>query len=137
LKRRWLAFGGCFAFVAAVIFMADTGGGRWLFTWIERHPGSDKAGHFVMVGALAFFLNLALGGRRIAGLLLGGVLIGITLTIEEASQAWNPARKFDLLDLCANLAGVFTADLLARWWLKRRLAPRNASAMPSRDAKPS
>jgi polysaccharide biosynthesis protein VpsQ len=137
LNTRWLAFAGCLALVAAVIFLADNGGARWLFRWIERNPGSDKAGHFILVGALAFLLNLALAGRKVAGLLLGGILIGIALTLEEASQAWNPARNFDLLDLAANLAGVFAADLAARWRLRGRLAKRRPTAMTSRDADPS
>jgi polysaccharide biosynthesis protein VpsQ len=137
LSRRWLVFGGFLSFVGLVILLADTGSARWLFSWMEDHPGSDKVGHFFLVGTLAFFLNVALGGRKIVGLMLGSVLIGIVLTIEEASQAWFPSRNFDMLDLCANLAGVFTADLAARWWLKLRLARSDAPAIKPNDAKPS
>jgi polysaccharide biosynthesis protein VpsQ len=132
-----MAFGGCLAFVAFVIFAADTGGARWLFGWMDGHPGSDKVGHVVLVGALAFFLNVALRGTKLAGVMFGGLLVAIALTLEEASQAWFPSRNFDFMDICANLTGVFAADLISRWWLKRRLARRDASATSSDNAKSS
>jgi hypothetical protein len=111
------------AFVVGIIFIADRGGLRPFFEWIAEHPGSDKAGHFVLIGGLAFMLNVALGMRRCAvgpfRLAFGGLLIGIAITIEEISQIWIPSRKFDFGDLAANYAGIICAGWLARWWLRR------------------
>jgi hypothetical protein len=104
--------------VAGVIAMADSGGFRRFFTWLNRTPFADKAGHFAGIGALAFFLNSALGGRALAlgpvRLLLGGVIVALVMTGEEFSQVWIPCRRFEWGDLAANYAGIVVAQLVCR-----------------------
>ena len=78
-------------------------------------------GHFVLIGASAGLLNLALGLRTVRWFgrawLLGSVIIVIFCTLEEISQHWLPARSFDLLDLAGDYAGIFCFG-----WLAKRIA---------------
>lgn len=68
---------------------------------ILKLQGVDKLGHFVLYGLLALFASAYFGRtKRVAGIL------AVLATIEEASQAWFPARTFDLWDLAATLAGI-------------------------------
>ena len=98
---------------------------RWpdpLFAWIDRYPGIDKAGHFLLIGGLALALNWGLQGRRVRlgqlALQLGGVVIAAVTTVEEFSQLWISTRAFDWGDLAANYAGIACADWLARRGLR-------------------
>jgi VanZ family protein len=122
-KRRWILFGAWLTFVVVIITFADRNRLRGFFEWVVEHPGSDKLGHFVLIGGLAFMLNLALGMRRIAlgpvHVALGGLLIAVAITMEEFSQLYIPSRKFDWGDLAANYAGILCAGWLASWWLRR------------------
>ena len=90
-----------------------------MFTFIERHPGSDKLGHIFLIGTLAFTLNYALRARTVplkcCRVQLGGLIVAVVMTIEECSQIWIPSRNFDLLDLAANYASILFAG-----WLTRR-----------------
>ena len=120
--QRWVPFGVLLSIVTGAILVASF---RWpdeVFAWIDRYPGSDKAGHFLLIGALALSLNWALRGRRVRlGRLivqLGGLVIAAVITVEEFSQLWIPARSFDWADLVANYAGIACADWLARGWLR-------------------
>jgi polysaccharide biosynthesis protein VpsQ len=120
--RRWAPFALVLLIVIGAVFAADFRKGGAIFAWIERHPGSDKVAHFLLLGTLAFSLNCALQGRRArigpCVLLLGGVLVGVGITVEEFSQLWIPGRTFDWRDLAANYAGIACADWLARRWLR-------------------
>lgn len=115
--NRWVPFAAMALFVGGVIFCADAGLARGLFEWLDRHPGSDKAGHFLLVGGVAWTLNRALRGRMIplgfASVQAGGLVIAILMTLEEFSQLWIAGRKFDLGDLAANYAGVLVAGWLS------------------------
>jgi len=117
-RLRWALALGWLAFVAVVIFCADRRLLRPAFSFVDAHPGSDKIGHFVLIGGTAFLLNLALGLREVRwlgrGWLLGSVLVGTVFTLEEISQLWLPARSFDLLDLAGDYAGILFFGWLAR-----------------------
>lgn len=108
--------------VGAAILSADFHRARRLFDWIEAHAGSDKLGHFLLLGGLSWTLNYALCGRFVRvgpiGIQLGGLIIAALITLEEVSQLWIPYRHFDLGDLAANYAGIAFADWLARRWLR-------------------
>ena len=112
--KRWLPTIAFFLFVSLIILLADEGWARGFFAWIQNSGGGDKAGHFVLIGGLAFFLNLSLGCRKWRGLLAGSLIIVVLCTAEEFSQLFSRYRHFDWLDLAANYAGIFTAGLLAR-----------------------
>ena len=119
-------------FISAVIFCADR---HWLtpvYRFITAHPGSDKAGHFVLIGGMAFLLNLSLDVRTVRLLgwrwLLGGVLVAGVCTLEEISQIWIPGRTFDLLDLAGDYAGIMFFGWLAKVVVRRRGGSLNLSA---------
>lgn len=104
-----------------IIYLADHGLLRPIYKFIGVYPGSDKIGHFVLIGASAGLLNLALGLHTVRWLgrdwLLGSVIIVVFCTLEEISQHWLPARSFDLLDLAGDYAGIFCFG-----WLAKRIA---------------
>jgi multisubunit Na+/H+ antiporter MnhB subunit len=106
-----------FVAVVGIIMLADSGGAAWLFRWIERTPGGDKAGHFVLIGGMALLLNLALRARRMPALgrhwLIGSLVVVALFTAEEYSQKFNRRRHFDYGDLAADYAGIWCAGWLA------------------------
>ncbi len=118
-----IATGLWLAGIVWIIFLADTRGARRIFFWIQRHPGSDKVGHFLLIGGMAFFLNLALRARTFRWLgrswLLGSALVAVAFTLEEVSQRFIASRSFDLVDLAADFAGI-----LFFGWLARRFCAR-------------
>ena len=128
MKSRAVLFAAVwFAFIVFVTYLADTGGAPWLFAWIERVPGSDKVGHFFLIGGLAFLANLALRGRRVPlfgrRLLLGSLAVLVVFTAEEYSQKFNRRRHFDYGDLAADYAGIFCVAWLATRAHGGRAAP--------------
>ncbi len=115
---RWTFTAAWLVFILAVIFCADR---HWLtpvYRFIAAYPGSDKIGHFVLIGGMAGLLNLSLGLRSVRVLgwawLLGGVIVGVACTVEEVSQIWIPWRTFDLLDLAGDYAGIVFFGWLAK-----------------------
>jgi VanZ family protein len=65
--------------------------------------GLDKLGHFLMLGALSLFAVGFFGAARWRRVVF---VLGLLSALEEASQAWFPARTLDALDLAANLLGI-------------------------------
>jgi hypothetical protein len=121
---RWAAVIVWLLMCGVIICLADRGLLRPIYKFIGVYPGSDKIGHFVLIGASAGLLNLALGLRTVRWLgrdwLLGSVVIAVFCTVEEISQHWLPARSFDLLDLAGDYAGIFFFGWLAKWVARRR-----------------
>lgn len=120
-RLRWAIAAGWVLMCLFIIYLADRGLLKAVYRFIGVHPGSDKLGHFVLIGGSAGLLNLALGLRTVRwcgrGWLLGSVIIVIFCTLEEISQHWLPARSFDLLDLAGDYAGIFCFG-----WLAKRVA---------------
>ena len=86
-------------------------------------PDIDKVLHFLLWGLAAFWLELWLGGRRVAvgrwrlpAALLAPLLLA---TADEAAQGFSPMRSLDLGDGLCNAAGI-----LLCWSLARRLTRR-------------
>lgn len=82
-------------------------------------PFVDKALHFLLFGAIVFWLNLWLKGRKVK---LGlwsiplAILLPLTIaTLEEIAQQFSPFRTADLTDLASDLSG-----MLFFWWLSNR-----------------
>ena len=115
---RWLLALAWFAGIATIIFLADSFRARGFFNAMQALPGGDKAGHFVLIGAMAFFLNFALRCRTFPALgrrwLLGSAIILALAAVEECSQLWFPHRTFDLGDFVADAAGIWCFGWLAR-----------------------
>jgi VanZ family protein len=77
---------------------------------IALRGGLDKVGHFLMLGTLSL---LAVGFFGRARSLRVVLVLGLLSALEEASQAWFPARTVDALDLAANLLGISVGGLIA------------------------
>jgi undecaprenyl-diphosphatase len=112
---RWLLWPQI-AIVVIVSLMAYLDILPWpLLKW----PMADKTLHFLLFGAVVFWLNLWLEGR---GLRLGRWLIPLAILLplliassDEVAQFWSPVRTADLSDWSSDLAG-----MLFFWWLSCR-----------------
>ena len=86
-------------------------------------PWFDKLCHFLLMGGLAFVINVALGARRYRwlglGWLVGSLWLGLVVALEEISQLWLPGRAFELRDLAADFAGIVFFGGVAYWWVGR------------------
>ena len=96
--------------VSVIVLLADRGLLYPVYQYIRLHPGSDKLGHFFLIGISAGLLHLALPHRKLSFLPfsppLAPLLIALLATLEESSQIFLPTRSFDLLDLTADYAGI-------------------------------
>jgi membrane-associated phospholipid phosphatase len=86
-----------------------------------RYPLTDKVFHFLLIGSIAFWLNLWLAGRRVP---LGRWLVPLAVLIplvvalaEEIAQKLSPVRSSDPLDFLSDVVG-----LLFFWWLSQKLS---------------
>jgi hypothetical protein len=90
---------------------------------IKGLPYGDKWGHFVLMGLLAFFVNILLNCQKFKlfqlSFLKGSVIILIIVTLEELSQLFIENRTFDWLDLTFDYLGIFVFGQLA-WYLTQR-----------------
>jgi VanZ family protein len=106
-------------FTGFVILSADLGWKFFFFAWVNYLPLGDKMAHFLLVGGLAFFVNLLLEVRTIkvakSQILLGSLLVFSFITLEEFSQLFLIRRTFDLIDLSANYLGILLFGQLAFW----------------------
>jgi len=88
-------------------------------------PLADKVTHFLLFGAVVFWLNLWLKGRRLtwAGWAVPlAILLSFGLAAaEETLQFFSPLRNADLFDLASDLAG-----MVFFWWLSERLLKRES-----------
>lgn len=87
-------------------------------------PFSDKVLHLLLIGALAFWLNLWLNGWQVqVGRLAVPVAVALPFVVavgEEIVQGFSPVRTFDLLDLSADLIGLLLFYRLSQWVIARR-----------------
>lgn len=83
-------------------------------------PLADKVLHFLLIGSIAFWLNLWLDGRTLSGGYANiplAIVIPFSLALaEEGLQSFSPLRTASLIDLSSDLLG-----LLLFWWLSRKL----------------
>jgi VanZ family protein len=126
IRARWpmwiaLAYA---AGIAAIVILADTDRLTPLLGFVHGVPLGDKLGHFVLIGALAFVVDLALGARtmRLAGvrLRIGSAAVLAVVVAEEISQRWVPTRSFDFGDLAADVLGIAVGGALAAIAVRRR-----------------
>jgi VanZ family protein len=87
-------------------------------------PHADKVIHFLLFGALVFWLNLWLGGRTVKRLPLALLVAFGCALLEELAQSLSPLRSLELLDLASDLAGMvvfyLASQRLLRWLQSRR-----------------
>jgi hypothetical protein len=90
-------------------------------------PYADKVLHMLLIGALAFWLNLwwpewQLQIRQLR-LPVAIVLPFMLAALEEVLQSWSPLRTFDMVDLASDLVGLLFFYALSRWVLARLTPP--------------
>lgn len=126
LPMKWLAI--LFAlFIAAVIAFADLGVLDAPLRGLHRIPFGDKAGHFFLIGILAYLIiassirSLPRRDPRLVALSIGSIL-ALVFTLEEASQALIRGRNASLEDLLANYAGILIFGLTA-WKTNQKRKP--------------
>lgn len=114
-KAAALAFA---LFLAVVIYWAVSGSMPPVVQALYKFPGGDKVGHFVLMGSLAFLVNLAFAKRTLclAGqrVLAGSALVALVVSLEELSQFAFPRRTPDLLDWAASMLGIWAAGAFLR-----------------------
>lgn len=119
-SRGKLLIGTLYTIFLGVIIYAANSSSLYptLLKWVHATPGADKAGHFVLVGTLAFLVNwilscrtISVAGRRV---FLGSVICFVLFTGEEISQIWIPSRTFDFFDFLANTLGILLIGSLAK-----------------------
>ncbi len=82
-------------------------------------PMSDKVLHFLLFGAVVFWLNLWLKGRAVHwgrwSIPLALLIPLLVASVEEVTQAWSSVRTASLSDWLSDLVG-----MLCFWWLSRQ-----------------
>ena len=110
-------------FILYVIALANQGELGYLGVIVYELPYTDKMGHFILMGLLAFFINLSLKCSTISignwNFLKGSLIILILVTLEEISQLLFDTRTFDLMDLFADYLGIFLFGRLALYFKTR------------------
>lgn len=106
------------AFIAGIIALANSNSS--LIQSVQAGiPYADKIGHFVLIGGMCLFANLALQNRRLHLLgrdwLVGSLVVLVVFTVEEFMQLGLTHRTFDLGDLSADFVGIFVFGRIARW----------------------
>jgi undecaprenyl-diphosphatase len=83
-------------------------------------PMSDKVLHFLLFGAVVFWLNLWLEGRIVClgrwSIPLAVLMPLLIASLEEVAQGWSSVRTASLSDWFSDLAG-----MLCFWWLSRQI----------------
>ena len=121
MTRRLLAWLPAAAW-AAVIFSLSSQ---------SRLPGPDvanidKVAHFGAYGLLGVLLCFAAERSRLPLLVAAAIGMAYGAT-DEIHQMFVPGRSPDVLDWCADAAGVLAACFLYTRWRLRRAGPRDAA----------
>jgi len=110
-------------FILFIIALADQGKLGYIGVIVYEIPYTDKLGHFILMGLLAFFINLSLKCSTISiwnsNFLKGSIIIISLVTLEEISQLFVETRTFDLMDLVADYLGIFVFGRLALYFNTR------------------
>lgn len=110
-------------FLVFIILIADLGLLNDFFLFINRLPYADTLGHFILLGLLSLLVSLGFSNTRLQGsgpaLLKSSLLIAGLITLEEFSQLFLANRRFSLLDLSANYAGIWLFGELGALMRKR------------------
>lgn len=111
LNGRWaITFSAYLVILIAISISAYLG---ILPTKISTIPYYDKILHFILVGSASYLGHKALGKQMISfsflpfALPLAPVIISILAGMDESLQALSPVRSCSLLDMSANLLGIW------------------------------
>lgn len=127
-RRIWrlCVWGLTAAFVAVlvvIVILADRGELPDSVNLVQRLPFGDVLCHFLLIGGLTFLVNLSLRARRFrlwrVSILIGSLVVGVVVTLEEASQAFLAHRTFSWLDLFADYAGIAVMGRAALYLVRK------------------
>jgi VanZ family protein len=122
LPIRAITAGGFFLFICWIIYTADKGQVHPLLQQFRVFPYSDKVGHFLLYGLLAFVVNLALSQRKIKlfshHVPLGALLVGIFAILEEFTQIAFATRNFEWMDMLCDIVGIIFFSQISAWVIR-------------------
>ncbi|NER26214.1 MAG: VanZ family protein [Symploca sp. SIO1C4] len=111
LDGRWtITFSVYLAILISISLLAYLG---VLPTKISTIPYYDKILHFILVGMASYLSHKALGRKMISlsflpfALPLAPLIITMLAAMDESLQALSPLRSCSLLDMSANLLGIW------------------------------
>lgn len=115
---RFLTIAACLSYLIIIANMSfQTTTGKIFTDAAGLIPYGDKTLHVVIMAFFSFLLNGWLKLQRVKFVgrswLLGSLLVALLITIEESSQAFIPARNFEIMDLVCNYAGIYAGGLLS------------------------
>ena len=123
IRTQRLIYFGTAIFVILIgtaIWSANSGRLIYPFNLYRLIPFGDKVVHFLMIGLLAFLINLSLKNRKVSigqrKWLAGSIIVACLITLEEFSQMFIPSRNLDCQDMAANLLGICFIGPLATWF---------------------
>lgn len=110
------------AFIAWIIYLADTGQGSHFFQAIQAIPAGDKMGHFTLFGLLSLFVNSVCRFKQAIlwdiKIYYGSAVVLVFVLLEELSQHFFSTRTLDFFDLLADGLGILFFSLLARRFIE-------------------
>lgn len=113
---------GFSAFLAFIIYTANTGNEMPVQQLIRSVDHGDKVAHFILFGALSFLLNLAVTKKCFKwgrwSVYRGTALVAVLAVCEEGSQRFIASRTFDYFDLLADLTGVVLFAFITALFIK-------------------
>ena len=117
-KFGWAAL--AFAIILGVIVIAaDEGRLPAFIARLYDFPYGDKVGHFILIGGLAFLVNMSVtswrGNEPWLTLLIASLVITAIVSLEEASQSFFQSRHANWQDLASSYAGILVLGGLAAY----------------------
>ena len=110
--------------LAAIVVGADKGALPEFVQSLYSFRGGDKIGHFLLMCALSWLINMSLGARPARlfsrDVLLGSAVVFVLVTLEEVSQLFFKSRTFSLLDLSFSYAGILCGGHLSSMLIRRK-----------------
>lgn len=104
-------------FILLLILWANTGNMPHELKMIYDFPGGDKAGHFILFGALSFLLNKTAISRLKKSPTKAALPVNLVLLLvvgfEEWTQQFLPNRTASWVDLAFSYSGIMLGAWLA------------------------
>jgi hypothetical protein len=107
-----------------IIVVADMDMGVAVYGHLCNFRYFDKLGHFLLMGGMAFMINLSLDARRVSFCqqewLVGSLAVMLFVLAEECTQIWMPHRQFQISDLLCDGLGILLFGRAASWLVDQR-----------------
>ncbi|WP_163835925.1 VanZ family protein [Spartinivicinus ruber] len=127
---KWLGIIAVFV-VITIVVLASKGQLPAEVKVLYNFPGGDKVGHILLMGALSFFVNLAVVNtvteRPTRKIIVTTIILGLAITFEEIMQLFFSTRTFSLLDLLASFLGLVMAAFVVNILVSRKVRDKKES----------